>query len=160
MSAKYDTESLITELVALLQANLNPKIDALNAEKADDAPIYQVPNEAYFFQDINHERAPAYSVILFYGLEDPKTTTEGPHVMEDHTLHFIICVKETAETSAFTTKLLRYTRAVQEVFQDGWINNRNRCKLAISAISPTKFSADGVAGSWRCVGVKVETTLA
>lgn len=157
---RYDAESLVSDVLAIVTANLNTKLLEIDSEKADGITMFPVPAAAYFFQDFSHELAASYDVFCYYGLEDPVTDGIGPHTSENHTLYFVIMLKETAETQVFTQRLMRYSRALTEILQSGWQNNRNRCKLSISSISPTRFSEANKEGAYRAVGVKIQTTLA
>lgn len=156
---KYDAEKLMVDLKAICQDNLNNKLASIDADKGDGSTP-QVPNEAYYFQDMLHERAPSHDVLMLFGLQDPVCDSGFGITAEEHEIYFIVVVKETGELDQLTTRLMRYARALKEVFEANFSNIRCPCKLMVSSIMPTRFKQDGVSGAWLAAGVKIKTTLA
>jgi len=156
---KYDAEKLLDDLKTICQASLNTRLAAIDAEKGDGSTP-QLDNEAYFFQDMLHERAPAYDVLMLYGLQDPTTEAMYGATAENHEIYFIVVVKETAELDAVQRRMMRYTRALKEVFERDFSNIRCPCKLLVSGLAPTRIKPEGVSGAWLTAGVKINTTLA
>lgn len=155
----YDTEKLVEDLKTICQSSLNTRLAAIDAEKGSGSTP-QVSNEAYFFQDMLHERAPSYDVLMLYGLQDPTTEPMPGATAENHEIYFIVVVKETGELEKLQTRMMRYARALKEVFERDFSNIRCPCKLMVSSVMPTRFRQDGVSGAWLTAGVKINTTLA
>lgn len=157
--ARYDIENFLSDLVATCKAKLNTKIADINAEKGDAITVATVPDEAYFFQALNKAKAAPYPVFMFYGLEDPETDGLGPYTSESYEIYFIVVVKDTAENEIYLTKLLRYARALKEIFEQNFSKNPWGIKLKVSSLSPVGFEALGMPGSFKACGAKIRATL-
>lgn len=158
--ARYDLESLLNDLKAVAVANLNAKLSAISSEKNDDIALLPVPNEAYFFQVLDKKKAGHFPAFIFYGASDPTVQAIGAGTAEDYEVFFIAVLRETAEGEAFSTRLLRYSRALKEIFETAFTQNKIRTRISVSSITPTNFAIQDQPGSFRGVGVKVRAVLA
>lgn len=158
--ARYDLESLLNDLKAVAVANLNAKLSSITTEKADEISLLPIPEEAYFFQVLDKKKAGHHPAFIFYGASDPQIQSTGPATAEDYEIFFIVVLRETAEGEAFTTRLLRYSRALKEIFETAFTQNKVRTRIMVSSITPTNFGIQDTPGSFRGVGVKVKAVLA
>lgn len=160
MARKYDVEDLIDGLDTILKASLNTKIAALNAEKNDSITLADIPNEAYFFQDLKLQDVQAYDNFLLYGLGEPKIEAQGPYTAEIERLFYVIVVKDTAENSVYLKKLLRYRRILKEIFEENFTKNGLGGRLIVTSLAPVDYEVMGSGTTFRAVGVIVEAALA
>lgn len=165
MSARYDVEELLRDLADVCKAKLNTRLAAITAEKVAQNPsdalttLAQVPDGAYFFQSLDKSRAAAHPVFMFWGLEDPVADGAGPYTIERLSIFFIVVVKDTAEQENYMWRLMRYSRALKEIFEENFSKNRGGVKLSVSSLSPVGFDALGMPGSFKAVGVRLSATI-
>lgn len=160
--AKYDVEKLLGDLLSIAKAKLNAKLAAIDAEKADGVTMREIDDDAYFFQDLHKEYAAMKDAFCVYMLDGMEADGIGPHTIEKPDIYFVIAVRDTMEHIVPQTqdiRLLRYQRAMKEIFEEGFSINRGGCKLLISGLSPTRFSLND-AHVFSAVGVRIRTALA
>lgn len=157
--AKYDLESLLNGLKNICVEGLNPKLDAISTEKGGEEPLPHIEENAYFFQAMDKKAAGIHRVFLFYGAEDPLADGIGPHTLEDYSIFFIVVLRDTADGEALTTKLLRYSRALKEIFEEASLKNKVRSRISVTSLSPVNFGIQDVPGTFRGVGVKIGATI-
>jgi hypothetical protein len=158
--AKYDIENLLTDLAAIAKTNLNTKIAAITAEKNDDIVLKTIDSGAYFFQSLAKNRAASYPVFLFYGMDDPTADGIGPGTAETVNIFFLVVLQDTAEEEVYMTRLLRYSRALKEIFEENYATIRRVSRILVSNLAPVSFEIENVSGTFKAVGVKVRATLA
>lgn len=154
----YDIEQLILDLLAICQGKLNAKLAAIDAEKDDGISLPQIPPNAYFFQSLDEEAAP-FNQFVYFGVEDPIPDSNGPYAAESVTVYFIVVIKRTPESRRLMQKVLRYQRALKEIFQEGWANSPSGCKLSVSGLRPSDFKFLNNSQSHRAIGVQIQTTI-
>ena len=160
--ARYDLENLIDDCVALLQANLATKLAAISAEK-NDGLVLAVPDttNGYFFQSLEKSTAAAQSVFVFYGLDDPEPlASSGQATGQKVDLFFIVVLQDTAENSIFVTRLMRYMRAVREIFEENFTGINRSVRLSVSSLAPVPIAALDNSGAFGATGVKIRATIA
>ena len=157
--ARYDLESLITDLKAICQANLNAKLTAIDAEKADGLTSFQIPTTAYLFQDLRQESIAPHKAIMFFGVDDPESNGIGPATLERVEIYFIVICQRLPDALEYHTRLLRYMRALKEIFEENWHKIPNANRFTISSLSPTTLEGPGFQAGYKAVGVKVQAIL-
>jgi hypothetical protein len=155
----YDIEKLLTDMKAVAVANLDTKLAAIAAEKGDGLTLATIPAAAYIFQTLTRNHATAYPAFMFYGYDDPTADGIGPYTLEEFEIFFIAMVKDTAENGVYLTRMMRYGRALKEIFQDGFNNTPWKNKLKVSSVAPVSFQIAGGPGSFMGAGVKVWTKI-
>lgn len=155
---KYDAEKLLIDLAGIVTGNLNAKIDVINTEKNDSVTLKHLDTTKVFFQDLNTENVAA-DLFLFYGLEDPQAEGLGPYTASRFEIFFILAVADTGENgSAYMTRLLRYMRAMKEIFEDNYSTIPQAGRLRISSLSPVPLNALGN-GPYGATGVRIKADL-
>lgn len=157
---KLDVEAVLGELEAICKANLNTKLAAIDTEKADGVTLAQVDPLAYYFQNLPRGETIAYNPFIFFGLDDPDVLMDGPHTLKKLTIWFILCLKDTAETRVYHTRQMRYTRALEEIFQEAFKNNAYGLSIKVSGLSPVEINDPDLGYSFRATGVRLETEIA
>lgn len=159
MAAKYDAESLLVDIEALLKADLNAKIAEISAEKADGLELKSVPAAAYFFQTLN-EKCANFNPFVIYGITDGTEEGVGSSVAETVVMEVAIVVVDNGQDHAIGKRLLRYRRALSEVFSDKWAEMRYSVKLKVKSLSPVSLRLIDSSESYQAVGVRIEADLA
>lgn len=157
--ARYDLESLVNDLKAICQANLNTKLAAIDVEKNDGLTSYQIPITAYLFQDLRQESVAPHKAIMFFGIDDPESNGIGPATLERVEIYFIVICQRYPDAVEFHTRLLRYMRALKEIFEENWHTLPNANRYTISSLSPTTLEGPGFQAGYKAVGVKVQAIL-
>lgn len=156
---KYDVESLCNDLKDVCISKLNAKLTELSAEKADGVELPPVPSDAYFFQSLAKSAAGQHPVFMFYGLENPTTESIGAHTMESHAVDFVVCLRDRGDGEKMTTRLLRYSRALKEIFEQAFVERKIGCRIEVSSLTPTHFGIENVPHTFHGVGVKIGAVL-
>lgn len=156
MAAKYDLESFTSDIETLLKANLNTKIAAIDTEKADGITTGPVNDAAYFFQSLN-EDVVNLDPFIFWGVDNIVSDSLGPATLETVSVAIMLVMEDTAEDGNLRKRMLRYKRALQEVFQDNWDKTSNRVKIKVQTFPPTQFK-DEVNSSNEAKAVMVIVT--
>lgn len=158
--ARYDLEKLLNDMKAVAVAGLNAKLAAISAEKGDEIALLPIEEGAYFFQVLDKSKAGHHKAFIFYGASDPTVQAIGASTAEDYEIFFIVVLRETVEGEAFSTRLMRYARALKEIFETAFTQNKIRTRISVSTITPTNFAIQGQPGMFKGVGVKVRAVLA
>jgi len=139
--AKFDIESLLAEIETFMKDNLNTKLLAIDAEKNDGIVLKPVDSTAYFFQTLN-EKVVNLNPFIFYGVDDIDTVSDGPGTLEDITIGVILVLADDAEDDTVARRMLRYNRALKELFADNFDKTTNKVKLSVKAYPPTQFTSE------------------
>ena len=159
MARKFDIEILLSDLRAIALANLNTKLASIDAEKNDGITLKQLDPDKVFFQDLDKSDAAAAPLFLYYGLDDPVTDAIGAHTALQLSIYFILVLQDTAENFTYMTRLLRYMRAMQEIFQENYATIQYVSRIQVSSLSPVSFTVEGT-GTFKATGVKIKAVLA
>jgi len=156
---KYDVEKFCADLKTVLAANMNAKLLQIDAEKADAITLKPVDANAYFFQELNGNTA-NYDPYVLYSIEDMGSTGLGPVTVERPVVHFVVVLADTGQdATGIAARMLRYQRALKEIFEEHWAENGNGIKLEISSMVPVQFSLMNSANPFRAIGVAVTGQL-
>jgi hypothetical protein len=156
---KYDVETFCDDILATLTANLNAKISAINSEKNDGITLASVESDAYFFQELN-SKAANFNPYVLYSIEELGSDNAGPYASVKPTLHVIAVLSDNGEDADGCAKrLLRYQRALKEVFEENWTQNAGSVKINLSSLVPVQFSLMNSAESFRAIGVSITGSI-
>ena len=126
---KFDLECFIVSVEKHLKANLNDKIAEIDAEKNTFTPIEDqfvtnpVDNEAYIFQSLDNMPV-NFDPILFYGISNAPSKGIGPATAVNPMVEISV-IKAEEEVKTIGKKLLRYQRALQEIFEENFFKINN-----------------------------------
>lgn len=153
---KYDLENFATDIRDLLLLRLNEKIQLINVEKGD-FEIKEVSENAYCFQSLD-ERAMNYSPFLIYGFDDIISVSNGP-LNADSVLFSATIIIADDGAKNIMSKLLRYQRALREVFQKHWDEIGHAQKGEIKSLNPLAFQFANSSHPSRAIGIQIMSTL-
>lgn len=157
--AKYDTERFLEDIKAILTSKLNAKFLEIDTEKADTITLKPVGSTSYFLQGLN-ERAANLDPFVVYGYEPGDTKSIGSSSAQDILVSVVIVVSDHG-SDLMNTQMLRYARALKEVFEENWQMVEFSTKLRINELEPInlKLDADGD-NQYKAVGIQILTNLA
>ncbi len=155
--AKYDAEALLSDIGDHLAANLNTKLAAITAEKADGIVLPTLHASAFFFQTLG-EAAINLNPFLIYGIVDQKDEGIGPAVSERIMIQIAIVVSDRLDGN-IGKRLLRYRRALRELFTGSFDKIGNAVKFKVTSLVPISLELINSDEPQRAIGIQVETTL-
>lgn len=162
MATRLDIERFCAEVETFLKANLNTKLAALDAEKADSITLKTLPTAAYFFQTLGDKIA-NYDPFLFYGIDSMRVRDGqgiGPATAKDYTIHVVVVIQDNGNDPNIVKRLLRYQRALWEIFEVDWATLRHGVKLRIGGLVPIALELLNRSAPDRAIGISLEVTLA
>lgn len=112
--AQFDIEAFRDYMLGVLQAGMTAKVDSINAEKGDtNLDSFDVEQYLSSFNDtvMNFER------FVYYKITEIKTIdSHAGGIARRVSMMFIACVSEPNDWSLAEKKILRYSRAMEEIF--------------------------------------------
>lgn len=158
----YDEELMIKDLYNLFVAKLNDEIDCINAEKNDALVLEHIPAEKYVFESIDKKLLNFKGFFILYGLIDyPVSAANIESYIEGTTVTFQVGTfdKGEKERSNLLYRLLRYRRAISQVFMKNPDVFRGYAKPLVKRLKPDSLPLDRNNVILKCgVDVTASTT--
>jgi len=161
-NGKYDVERFLTDVKSIFQTNLNTQIDCINTEKQtiteetnDNFAINRVSDSAWFFQQAN-TRVFSYPQFVVWGLLDLSLQAQQHDAsLINPTVFIEVCLPDRGEpvNEVIIYKLLRYSRALQEIAEKNFDKLRGYGKIQVDTLSPAIVNVDGK--KLRCSGIAI-----
>ena len=154
----YDLESILTDVLAVMTDNLNTKITAINTEKNDSITIGQVSSSSYFL-DLD-SKSSNHDPVVLYGIADVQNEAIGPATSKIVTIGVSIIKNDNGINPNIVKQMLRYGRALEEIFQDKFKNKRAWGDFKVDVLPVLSFLRSDVSQRYKIVGINIITTLA
>ena len=141
----YDEELIIKDLIAMIQANFNTKVAAINAEKNDSLVLETIPTDRYIFETLDSRLMNYKGFFIMYGLVDnPIKEKSNGNVIEDVTITVQVGTFDKGEKERSNTlyKLLRYRRVLREIIIENPEVFRGYAKSLVASLKPNAFPFD------------------
>lgn len=156
--AKFDLETFRDTLKAYLVDNMTAKVAEINTEKGDDPVLVVIP-EAQYFQDFN-EKIVNYENFIYFGFlpfeaGDPNAGEIGQPV----SMFFMTMIMDQNSGIVGENKILRYTRAMFEIFQANATAEANISDLEIIILPPESIKIESGSEWYKAGGVYVKGYL-
>jgi len=155
----YDTETFLRDLETVYKANLNTRIAAINAEKAD-FNINNINANAWYFQNMNSDIF-SYDEFIVWGLSKPPDVEvfQNDNYLKIVKVFIEVVIPDAGETSTenIIWKLLRYTRALEEVAFKNFDKFQGVAKTSVESLLPTSFELDGK--MFRSSGISISAAM-
>jgi hypothetical protein len=156
---KYDLEDLCADIATVLQTNLNSKLSEIDSEKNDGIVLKQVTGDAYFFQELNNKVA-NFDPFVLYGVESVQTLSQEGAAAQVATISVVIVVSDPGLDPELPKRMIRYARALHEIFEENYSLLRLSSKLIIQNLMPVSFNLLNSSQSYRAAGVNLIAGLA
>jgi len=155
--AKFDVEEFARGLETIAKNNLNAKITEINAEKGDTL-LTPIDAEAFILLSLN-DTTVNFDPFVF--ITEISMTNEGlgPVTSQSPDYHVVVITQYQNDPNTLF-RLLRYRRALREVYEQGWQKISNRVKLTIDEISPQPILLGDEGQPHVFVGVSIKTSWA
>lgn len=161
----YDSEDLMTDVLALMQSKLNAKIASVEAEKIakglPDTGLQPIAATGYFEQnwgDKNLNINPA----IWYGIEQVLSEGIGPATAVTYRIFVDILLIDSGMDTLTKNRIHRYSRALKEVFEENWDRVFKQANvIKIETVRPIEFKLEeNTSETYKVGGIAITTTLA
>jgi hypothetical protein len=156
---KVDIEVVCIAVETFMKARLNTKLAEIDAEKADGMTSPTVPDEAYVFEYWGEEFANFNPVVLIGIAGMDASDGPGPGVVQTVRLQVGVVLTDDG-TPNIVRKLLRFQRALTEIFTKEWDTVYRAVKFRVSGIEPFPVSLLHRDQPDRMIGITLEFSLA
>ena len=155
--ANFDLEDFRDILKAYLVDNMAAKVAEINTEKGDSL-LVEIP-EAQYFQDFN-EKIVNFTDFMYFGFLpfDPGISS-GNSLAQPVSMFFLSMISDHEGGTVGENKLLRYTRAMTEIFQANATANAHISDLEITIMPPELVQIRPGADWYKAGGVYVKGTV-
>jgi len=155
---KFDLECFLDNLEQFLKDKLNDRLIAIDAEKNSGWTTELVDPEAYVFQSLDNMPV-NFDPILFYGVSQMPSKGIGPATAKNPKIEISV-IKADDEVKTIGKKLLRYQRALEEIFEENFYKINNvRPKIEISSLQPISFKMQNSGEQFRAIGIEIELSI-
>lgn len=158
--ARYDIETLLYEIKDFVSNNLNTKLQAITTEKGDSVTIPDIPAAAYAVQSVDDKimNFPSWVLIETF---DIRTVGTGPSTSKDYAILVMVVVGGTQNQGDQVRKVLRYGRALEEIFEQNYDKVSSlKLKLKVESIPPQDYTNLNGTKRFRTIGVILSGTIA
>jgi nicotinate-nucleotide pyrophosphorylase len=154
MSAKYDIEAFVDQVISTMQDDLPGKVTEINTEKGDELLI-NIPNESYYgnimLQVLNVNQ------FIYYQVVDIETNTNGGLTAIAVTLQVSVVFIDSSDVNT-TKKALRYSRALREVIQENFKISGSASRLKITEFAPQDIQVNE-GSDFKMGGIHITSTI-
>ncbi len=142
---KYDIENLLEDVKAILVANLNTKVAAIESEKEaagkQAVTMLSVASGNYYEQNWS-DKILNTNPSIFYGVEQVQATGAGPATAQAIKVFVeIICIDK-QEDLFMSKRINRYSRAIKEVLESNYDQLSQGNQMHIETVRPVAFRLD------------------
>ena len=160
MAVKYDIENFFDDVLVVLRANINTKLAAIDTDKNDGITLETVNTDAYFFQTMATQMA-NFGVFVYVGVgEIEGDPSPYAYVSQKFSADVVVILSDDGNDPNIMKRLLRYHRALIEIFQTNFDKISKVGKIKISSLSPFPIEVMDRPTLSRGIGVSLEVHLA
>jgi len=159
MANRYDIEAFCDNVGAFLQANINSKITSINTEKNDSFTLTQIDSGAIFFQTLGDEVA-NYNPFILYGIADMPAENAYSEIGVIVRLQVCVILADAQNATETIRKLLRYQRALIELFTSNYSDVGVIGKVKVSGLMPVDIKLLNRSSYDKVIGIELEAAIA
>jgi len=156
--AKFDLEVFSDTLKNYLIDNMAAKVAEINTEKGDDPVLNEIPAAAYF-EDFN-EKIVNFTDFIYFGFDEfePGVSNAG-EIGQPVSMFFLTLVIDQDGGVVGRNKILRYTRAMFEIFEENATTDANISDLEMIILPPDRVTLDLSSDWYKTGGVRIKGTI-
>lgn len=160
MTQDIDFETICDDVLSIMTANLNQKITDINTEKGDSITLKAVPTGAYIFGSLNGKTA-NYDPFVFYGIQAINEIEDDVQVYAASSIEIavVVLLADMGDDIEIDRRLLRYGRALKEVFEDHFELSQSGGKIRVSSKPPVEVQLKNSSNFHRACGVTLGIEL-
>lgn len=158
--ARYDIETLITDISTIMTDNLAAKIAAINSEKNDGITLKDVPSGGVILQSMDGKIA-NYNPFLYIGVVDLQGEDQ-PHQsrsLQRADVAVLMVLADEAQDSQIWKKLFRYQRVIREIFEEKFDSISGQLNLKVKSQVPIELALVNNSYSHKAIGVTVSADI-
>lgn len=157
MADRFDLEDFRDTLKAYLVDGMAAKVAEINTEKGDTL-LNEIP-EAQYTQDLN-EKIVNFTEFIYFGFLDfDPPVSSGGQIAQPVSMFFMTVVPDTDGGIVGENKILRYTRAMTEIFQAQALKDSRISGLEITPMPPALVDIEPGSEWHKAGGVFVKGTV-
>ncbi|HVH96868.1 MAG TPA: hypothetical protein VM682_07995 [Bacillus sp. (in: firmicutes)] len=153
---KYDVEQFLVDLSTILATYLNAKLIEIDNDKNDGLSSKAIDSNAIFTLSLDQEVV-NYDPFILIGLDIQSISM--PSASADKLSIPIMLVIEDSGDSDIKKRILRYMRALKEVFEENFASLSIPSNLEIQSLIPVEFKKVNSSALCRVVGILLKATL-
>ncbi len=162
MAGKYDIESLLVDMLTFMRAQVNRQHAAIDPEKNDGSTLSTVANGAYFLQTASYDMT-NFDPFVLYGIDDIEPGGGlGPATRHPYKLFVVVGLSDENNDPNLIPRLLRYQRALTEIFELNWASIAGSVKFKVSGLVPVPLALldeKRPVRTTKIVGINLDVTL-
>lgn len=158
MVAKYDVETLVSDIETLIKNNIGAKITAINSEKSDSITLKTPPANA-FFPDLD-DKAANYDPIILTAEANIQTDGIGPNTAEIVTVNVTLLLNDNSQDLFIQKRMQRYRRVLKEIIEDNFFYKRGHGQLRIESLPILDFIRQDRSLRYKVTGINVISQFA
>lgn len=143
---RFDAEDLILSLYSFVSTRLNPKIAEIEAEKASKGSGLSPPLSGindHYFQTVDQDQINNSPIALLYGIQDVQVISAiAGATVKNYVSFFSIIMVDDGNFNDINYRMLRYMRALEEIFNDFSAQSNSYAKIKIETLAPSSFKLD------------------
>lgn len=157
--ARYDIESIMNEVKAVMTTSLNTRLASIDSEKADAITLKAVSLSSYYHQELNGGTINT-NPFVFYGISDIQGEASiNGSTSTELTIFAILVLTDEGQDLAIANRMLRYQRALREIFEDNFELPESRVKLSITSQVPVEVTLLNSTQTHRAIGISLHADL-
>ncbi len=140
----FDAEDLLDSVLSIMTDGLNTKIAAVEAEKTTKGKpigLTAVDSNAYYRQTWN-DKILQYTPAIFYGIENTASTSVAGVTATQYFIFAEVVISDSGNDDQVVNRILRYTRALKELFEEQFGKVAEAGKIKIETVRPVSFKLE------------------
>jgi len=155
---KFDVECFLDNMEQHIKDNLNDRLASIDAEKSSTWTTEPVNEKAYVFQSLDNMPV-NFDPILFYGIAQVPSKSIPGATAKNYKIEISV-IKSDSESKTIGKKLLRYQRALEEIFEENFYKINNvRPKIEVSSLQPISFRLQNSSNQFKAIGIEISFSI-
>lgn len=166
MTESIDVEAIISRVVAVVQANINTKLTAIDARKNDGITLKQFVNpgtgsstDGSYAVLTTDSQVMNFNPFMYVGAQLAGSQPVGVATDVDIVIDLVAVLNIEGLDHNAWRRLLRYQQALKEIMQENWRDADIPGQLFIESLEPRPIEELGTEPYMGC-GIRLKTTLA
>lgn len=155
---QIDPEFIMAEILAVMQGGLNDRLSAITDEKDDDIDLAPIDEDAYFFQELNGKTV-NFDPFVLYAIQSIKGEGSEGYTQTQLEIAVVVCLEDQGQDEAIGRRILRYGRALRQLFEDNFQLPESKAKVVVASQVPVEISLLNSSNSHRAIGVTLQVDL-
>jgi len=158
--ARYDIETLITDLSTLFTTNMTAKINAINSEKNDSIVLKDLPTGGVILQSMDGKIA-NYNPFLYIGVVDlqGEDIPNASRSLQRADVAVLFVLADEAQDSEIWKRLFRYQRVIREIIEEKFDSMSGQLNLKVKSQVPIELALVNNSYSHKAIGVTVSADI-